>query len=151
MAWTEFTTHDDGPLIAGRRAGRGSPVLLLHGGPGLGFDYLRDLADELARENDVAWYQQRGLEPSAVDGPYSVAADVGDARRVLDALGWQRAYVVGHSWGGHLALHVAAAMPERLLGVLSVDPLGSIGDGRWPEFDEEIFRRTPEVRARARA
>jgi pimeloyl-ACP methyl ester carboxylesterase len=151
VAWTEFTTHDDGPLIAGRRAGSGPRVLLLHGGPGLGFDYLRDLADELAEENDVAWYQQRGQEPSAVEGPYTVAADVGDARRVLDALGWQRAYVVGHSWGGHLALHVAAAMPERLLGVLAVDPLGSVGDGRWPEFDEEIFRRTPEdVRARAR-
>ena len=151
MAWTEFTTHDDGPLIAGRRAGSGPPVLLLHGGPGLGFDYLRDLADELAQENDVAWYQQRGQEPSAAARPNTVAADVGDARRVLDALGWERAYVVGHSWGGHLALHVAEAMPERLLGVLAVDPLGSIGDGRWPEFDEEIFRRTPEaVRARAR-
>ena len=151
MAWTDFTTHHGGPLIAGRRAGSGPPVLLLHGGPGLGFDYLRDLADELAQENDVAWYQQRGLEPSAVEGPYSVATDVEDARRVLDALGWQKAYVVGHSWGGHLALHVAAAMPERLDGVLAVDPLGSVGDGRWPEFDEEMFRRTPEpVRARAR-
>jgi pimeloyl-ACP methyl ester carboxylesterase len=123
----------------------------LHGGPGLGFDYLRDLADELAEENDVAWYQQRGQEPSAAEGPYTVAADVDDARRVLDALGWPQAYVVGHSWGGHLALHVAQAMPERLLGVLAVDPLGSVGDGRWPEFDEEMFRRTPEaVRARAR-
>jgi pimeloyl-ACP methyl ester carboxylesterase len=151
VAWTEFTTHDDGPLIAGRRAGSGPPVLLLHGGPGLGFDYLRDLAEELAQENDVAWYQQRGQEPSAAAPPNTVTADVGDARRVLDTLGWERAYVVGHSWGGHLALHVAEAMPERLLGVLAVDPLGSIGDGRWPEFDEEIFRRTPEaVRARAR-
>jgi pimeloyl-ACP methyl ester carboxylesterase len=151
VVWTEFTTHDDGPLIAGRRAGTGPPVLLLHGGPGLGFDYLRDLADELAQENDVAWYQQRGQAPSAAGGPYSVAADVEDARRVLDALAWQKAYVVGHSWGGHLALHVAEAMPERLLGVLAVDPLGSVGDGRWPEFDEEMFRRTPEaVRERAR-
>ena len=151
VGWTEFTTHDDGPLLAGRRAGSGPPVLLLHGGPGLGFDYLRDLADELAQENDVAWYQQRGQDPSAAEGPYTVDADVGDARRVLDALGWQRAYVVGHSWGGHLALHVAEAMPERLLGVLAVDPLGAVGDGRWPEFDEEIFRRTPEhLRARAR-
>ncbi len=117
----------------------------------MAFDYLRDLADELAEENDVAWYQQRGQEPSAAEGPYTVAADVEDARRVLDALGWEKAYVVGHSWGGHLALHVAEAMPERLLGVLSVDALGAIGDGRWPEFDEEIFRRTPEsTRARAR-
>jgi len=151
VKWSEFATHDEGPLVAGRRAGNGPPVLLLHGGPGLGFDYLRDLADELAEENDVAWYQQRGLAPSAAEGPYTVAADVGDARRVLDALGWDKAYVVGHSWGGHLALHVAEALPERLLGVLAVDPLGSVGDGRWPEFDEEIFRRTPEpVRVRAR-
>ena len=149
--WAEFTTRDDRPLIAGLRAGSGPPVLLLHGGPGLGFDYLRDLADELAQENDVARYQQRGLAPSASEGPFTVATEVGDARRVLDALGWDKAYVVGHSWGGHLALHVAEALPERVFGVLAVDPLGSVGDGRWPEFDEEIFRRTPEeVRARAR-
>jgi pimeloyl-ACP methyl ester carboxylesterase len=149
--WTEFTTHDDGAVIGVRRAGSGPPVLLLHGGPGMGFEYLEDLAGELAEENDVAWYQQRGLAPSAIGGPYTVAADVDDARRVLDALGWEKAYVVGHSWGGHLALHVAEALPDRLLGVLSVDPLGAIGDGRWPEFDEEMFRRTPEaLRERAR-
>ena len=151
MRWSSFATEGEGPIIGGRRAGSGPPVLLLHGGPGLGFDYLRELADELAQENDVAWYQQRGLEPSAAEGPYSVAADVGDARRVLDALGWQKAYVVGHSWGGHLALHVATALPQRLRGVLAVDPLGAVGDGRWQEFDEEMLRRTPEaVRARAR-
>jgi len=151
VTWVEFKTHDDAPPIAGLRAGSGPPVLLLHGGPGLGFEYLRDLADELAEENDVAWYQQRGLAPSATEGPYTVATDVRDAARVLDALGWEKAYVVGHSWGGHLALHVAAALPERVLGVLAVDPLGSVGDGRWPEFDAEMFRRTPEpVRARAR-
>jgi pimeloyl-ACP methyl ester carboxylesterase len=151
VEWAEFTTYDGEALIAGLRAGNGPPVLLLHGGPGLGFDYLRDLAEELAQENDVAWYQQRGQAPSAVEGPHSVATDVDDARRVLDALAWDKAYVVGHSWGGHLALHVAEAMPDRVLGVLSVDPLGAVGDGRWPEFDEEIFRRTPEsVRARAR-
>jgi pimeloyl-ACP methyl ester carboxylesterase len=151
VRWSSFATHDDGPVIGGRRAGTGPPVLLLHGGPGLGFDYLQDLADELAQENDVAWYQQRGLAPSATEGPFTVGADAADARRVLDELGWDRAYVVGHSWGGHLALHIATAMPERLLGVLAVDPLGAVGDGRWPEFDEEILRRTPEaVRERAR-
>jgi pimeloyl-ACP methyl ester carboxylesterase len=151
VKWAEFTTNDGEPLIAGLRAGNGPPVLLLHGGPGLSFDYLRDLAEELAEENDVAWYQQRGQAPSAVEGPHTVAADVDDARRVLDALDWETAYVVGHSWGGQLALHVAEAMPDRLRGVLSVDPLGAVGDGRWPEFDEEIFRRTPEsVRDRAR-
>ena len=151
MAWTTFATNDGGPLLAGRRNGSGPPILLLHGGPSLGFEYLRALAEELAVENDVVWYQQRGLAPSATGGPYSVAADVDDARRVLDALGWEKAYVVGHSWGGHLGLHVAEELPERVLGVLAVDPLGSVGDGRWPEFDQEMLRRTPEaVRERAR-
>ncbi len=151
LSWTEFTTHDDGPLIAGFRTGSGPQVLLLHGGPGMGFEYLRELADELAEENDVAWYQQRGLAPSVEAEPYTVPADVDDVRRVLDALGWDKAWVVGHSWGGHLALHIAEALPERVFGALAVDPLGSVGDGRWPEFDEEMFRRTPaDVRERAR-
>ena len=43
MTWTEFTTTDDGPLIAGLRAGSGPPVLLLHGGPGVGFETCADL------------------------------------------------------------------------------------------------------------
>jgi hypothetical protein len=34
VTWTEFATHDDGPLIGGSRAGNGPPVLLLHGGQG---------------------------------------------------------------------------------------------------------------------
>jgi pimeloyl-ACP methyl ester carboxylesterase len=48
---------------------------------------------------------------------------------VLDGLGWERAYVVGHSWGGHLLVHLALERPERLLGGLAVDPLGAVGDG----------------------
>jgi pimeloyl-ACP methyl ester carboxylesterase len=149
--WTEFATDDREPRIAGRRGGEGPPVLLLHGGPGMGFEYLDDLAEELAHENEIASYQQRGLPPSATEGPYSVATDIDDARRVLDALAWDEAYVVGHSWGGHLALHFVEAHPDRVLGVLAVDALGAVGDGGWPAFDEEIFRRTPEsVRERAR-
>jgi len=149
--WTDFGTGDDGVVLAGRRAGSGPRVLLLHGGPGLGYEYLDELADELAAENDVALYQQRGLAPSSTEGPWTVADHVDDVRRVLDALDWDRAYVVGHSWGGHLAVHVAEALPDRLFGVLAVDPLGSVGDGRWPEFDEEMNRRTPEeLRDRAR-
>ena len=46
-----------------------------------------------------------------------------DALAVLDAFGIERAWVVGHSWGGHLALHLLTAHPERLLGVVCVDPL----------------------------
>jgi pimeloyl-ACP methyl ester carboxylesterase len=125
-------------------------VLLLHGGPGLSADYLDGLADDLEGCGAVAGYQQRGLEPSQVDGPFTVADHCADACHVLDALGWDRAVVVGHSWGGHLALHLAVAAPERVAAVLAVDPLGGVGDGGAQQFETEMFRRTPEdVRSRA--
>jgi hypothetical protein len=38
VTWSSFATHGDGPVIKGLRAGSGPPVLLLHEGPGLGFD-----------------------------------------------------------------------------------------------------------------
>lgn len=148
--WTPFATGGGEPRIAGRLAGTGPRVLLLHGGPGISLECIRDLAEELAEENQVAWYQQRGLEPSASDVSFTIAEYVDDARRVLDELGWETAYVVGHSWGGHLAMHIVTATPDRVSGVLAVDPLGSVGDGRWSEFDAEMFRRTPES-ARERA
>ena len=48
-----------------------------------------------------------------------------DALAVLDAFGLERAWAIGHSWGGHLALHLLVAHPDRLLGVLCIDPLGA--------------------------
>jgi len=48
-----------------------------------------------------------------------------DALAVLDASAIDRAWAIGHSWGGHLALHLLVAYPQRLLGVLCIDPLGA--------------------------
>ena len=110
----------------GWRAGAGAGVLLLHGGPGLSYGYLDSLAEELAADYEVASFQQRGLEPSTPQGPFTVEQALADIGSVLDGLGWERAWLVGHSWGGHLAFHAAVSVPERLLGVLSVDPLGAV-------------------------
>jgi pimeloyl-ACP methyl ester carboxylesterase len=147
---TPFAT--EGPRrLAGWRSGSGTPVLLLHGGPGLSYDYLDALEAEIGDGYEIAAFQQRGLAPSSEDGPFTVGDHVADVARVLDALSWDQAVVLGHSWGGHLAAHVAVALPDRLLGVLIVDPLGGVGDGGQAAFDEEMFARTPEGnRARAR-
>jgi pimeloyl-ACP methyl ester carboxylesterase len=136
--------------LDGWRAGPGPPVLLLHGGPGLSYGHLDALAEELATAYDVASFQQRGLEPSTEQGPFTVEQALADVRAVLDGLGWDRAWLVGHSWGGHLAFHAAVSMPERLLGVLSIDPLGAVGDGGAAAFGAEMIRRVPQgLRARA--
>jgi pimeloyl-ACP methyl ester carboxylesterase len=136
--------------LAGWVAGDGTPVLLLHGGPGLSYEYLDGLAAELGEGFRVAAFQQRGLEPSTTDGPFTMPQAIDDVVAVLDALGWSRALVAGHSWGGHLVLRLAAAHPERLLGTLAIDPIGVVGDGGTAAFEAEMAARTPkEGRERA--
>jgi len=51
--------------------------------------------------------------------------------------------VIGHSWGGHLLLHVLAVAPSRVGAALVVDPLGVVGDGGYAAFEDELFRRLP--------
>lgn len=140
-----FAARTSAGSLAGWIVGDGSPVLLLHGGPGLGYDYMLPLVAELEIEFRVAIFQQRGLEPSTVGGPFTIARAIEDVVCVLDALGWARALVVGHSWGGHLALRFAAAHPERLLGMLAVDPLGIVGDGGMAAFQAEMVARAPRA------
>ena len=138
----EFAVTVPGGLLEGWRAGSGPPVLILHGGPGLS-DYTSSLADELVEEFTVYRYQQRGLEPSTTDGPFTVESHASDVLAVIDAMSDGPPFLVGHSWGGYLAMHVAAAHPERLRGLVVVDPLGAIGDGGEADMGRIMDERIP--------
>jgi pimeloyl-ACP methyl ester carboxylesterase len=152
MDRTPFTVATESGELSGWMTGDGPPVLAIHGGPGMNYDYLDDAVMELAAGYRVATFQQRGLPPSTDRGAFTVAEAVQDIVAVLDGLGWDTAYLVGHSWGGHLVFHAAAAIPGRLRGVLSVDPLGAVGDGGAEAFGAEMLARVPEAsRERARA
>jgi len=130
----------DGELV-GHVGGQGPALMLLHGGPVS--NYLEPLADELRDGYRVATYQQRGLEPSTSAGPFDVPTHLSDVVAVLEHLGWHRAMVGGHSWGGYLLLHLLSTHADRVLGALVIDPLGGVGDGGFPAFDAEMVRRTP--------
>lgn len=151
MKRTPFMAATPSGELSGWTTGEGPHVLAIHGGPGLSYDYLDDAVAELADRYQVATFQQRGLAPSTEQGEFTVAEAVADIAAVLDGLGWETAFLLGHSWGGHLVFHAAAGIPERLSGVLSVDPLGGVGDGGAELFGAEMLARVPEAdRERAR-
>ena len=130
--------------IVGDDRGQGPVLVFLHGGPGLS-DYADLLAPELA-DWRVLRYQQRGLPPSTVDGPFTVEQNVADAIAVLDARGVQKAVVVGHSWGVHLALELAVAHPGRVAGLLLIDGPGVIADGGLGAMGQTLMERAlPEA------
>jgi pimeloyl-ACP methyl ester carboxylesterase len=53
--------------------------------------------------------------------------------------------MIGHSWGGHLLLHLLVATPHRVGAALLVDPLGAVGDGGLAAFQAELQRRLPQA------
>lgn len=142
---TGFSAETSGGALGGWVAGDGPPAVLLHGGPGLGFEYMDEVAAELLSSFRVASFQQRGLGPSTCEGPFTIAQAIADIVSVLDELGWDRALIVGHSWGGHLGLRFAAEHPERLLGLLAIEPIGVVGDGGDAAFVAEVKARLPKA------
>jgi proline iminopeptidase len=142
MPETPFSLEVGAGILPGHTGGRGVPALLLHGGPGLP-DYLEGLAAELESIFTTIRYTQRGTLPATTGGPYSVESHMADALAVLDAFGLEQAWAIGHSWGGQLALHLAVAHPERLYGVICVNPLGASNDV-LPEFRENLRRGLTE-------
>jgi pimeloyl-ACP methyl ester carboxylesterase len=147
----------EGGSLVGHRAGDGPSALVLHGGPAVP-DYMEGCAELLSDRFDCIRYTQRGVVPSVVEGPYTIEAHVADAVCVLDALDVERAWLVGHSWGGHLALHLFASHPDRVAGLVCIDLLGAYGTIFEPFGRNLRAKLTPgqgtrvdEIEARRRA
>jgi pimeloyl-ACP methyl ester carboxylesterase len=140
----------DGTIGAWRGEGTAGPVaVLLHGGPGMSATYLDPLTDMLADVFSTVGYQQRGLPPTTIREPYTVEANIADTVAVIDEVAGERAWIVGHSWGGHLALHLLAACPQRLQGAIILDPLGAYLEV-FEEFGERMTAPLSDAQ-RARA
>ena len=101
-----------------RRAGRG-PALLFLGGSNTDMRLRCPvMASGLPDAFDVIAYEPRGLARSdAPPGDWTMRDYAEDAVSLLDALGIDRALVLGESFGGMTALHLAALHPDRVSGL----------------------------------
>ena len=101
--WTR--TVGDGPVA----------LVLLHGGPGVPHDYLLS-HDSLAEKRRLVYYDQLGCGLSErPDDPslWNVERFVAELAAVRDALGLDRVYLLGQSWGGCLALAYMLEHPNE--------------------------------------
>jgi proline iminopeptidase len=100
-----------------RDVGRGLPIIILHGGPDFDQQYLLPEMDRLADEFHLVYYDQRGrgrsfsgVQPDDI----TMATEVGDLDRVRESVGLESIAVLGHSWGGLLAMEYAIRHPDRV-------------------------------------
>jgi pimeloyl-ACP methyl ester carboxylesterase len=114
------------------------PVVFVHGLAGNAAHWEAQLR-HLAPSRRVVAVELRGhggSEPPR-DGDYSLEALAQDVATAAEVLGLGRFVLVGHSISGGVALACAAAWPERVAGLLLVDPMS---DSRhFPEADKEAY------------
>jgi proline iminopeptidase len=130
----------DGAQLQVTVSGEGEPLVLAHGGPGL-WDYLSPLARLLDADLRVVRYDQRGCgRSSGGEGPLSIEQFVDDLDQLRGALGLERWWVGGHSWGAYLALRYALEHPSATLGVVYISGTG-LDDGYKAPYAIERERR----------
>jgi pimeloyl-ACP methyl ester carboxylesterase len=124
----------DGVTLHYRRAGRGEPVVLVHGIPQTSHEW-RYVMPRLAEKYTVIAPDLRGLgDSSRPPGAYdkkTLGADI--AALAIDHLGFDRFHLVGHDWGGPVAFSVAARNP---LAVATLTILDVVIPGDGSDFSQ---------------
>ncbi|MFO0907750.1 MAG: alpha/beta hydrolase [Isosphaeraceae bacterium] len=130
-----------------QQAGSGSDVVLIHGVTGdLSLWFLSRTLQVLSQDHRVTAYDLRGHGYSeAPPEGYTSADHAEDLLALMDQLGIERATLVGHSFGGVIAAHLATMAPERTHALVLSDPyfpsLRHLEDvsrwGHWQNFRQE--------------
>jgi proline iminopeptidase len=138
----------DGLKIAYEVQGEGKPLLILAGGPGMTADYMRPVFDHLSKGHRCILLHQRGTGKSQVakldPALINLKGALADLEAVRKDLGLEKWSVLGHSWGGMLAMAYAADYSQRLDDLVLVSSGGMTMDFYVRFGDNMRLRLTPE-------
>lgn len=142
-----FVSVRDGKLFY-RMAGEGVPLIVLHGGPGLSQDYLLPQLYKLAENNLVIFYDQRGsgksLETKLDSNHINIDQFIDDLEALRTSFGIDKFILMGHSWGGLLAMQYAVDHQENLIGLILLNTAPADYKGQ-KGFIDEFEMRTKNI------
>ncbi|WP_181786900.1 alpha/beta fold hydrolase [Mycobacterium shimoidei] len=117
-------------------------VLAIHGLTGHGQRW-ELLATRHLPEISVAAPDLIGHGRSSWAAPWTIDANVAALSALLDEEADAPVVVVGHSFGGAVALHLAAARPDRVAALVLLDPAAGL-DGEWMREIAESMLASPD-------
>ena len=97
-------------------------MLIVHGLSYFSYDWIEP-ASRIATDREVVAMDMRGFGNSGCSPTrdYKLETLSADVICLLDHLGWQKAVLMGHSFGGRVCLATAGWRPERVAGLILVD------------------------------
>jgi proline iminopeptidase len=104
--------------------GSGNVMIALHGGPGQSHHYMLDLEKLAGKDFAMVTYDQRGVgdstAPPADPSNYDLLDYVEDLEAVRRAIGADKVHLLGHSWGGVVAMHYATVHTQSVRSLILV-------------------------------
>ncbi len=125
-------------------SGQGTPLVVLHGGPGTPYYYLKPLA-ALGDERPVVFYDQLGAGHSAAPADttlWNVDRFVQELAQVRQALGLREVHILGHSWGTMLAVDYMLTEPSGVRSLVLASPALSVE--RWMRDADSLKSTLPD-------
>ena len=126
-----------------RDVGVGPPIVVVHGGPDFDHCYFLPELDRLTDAFRLVYYDQRGRGRSA-EGvrpeDVTLASEIEDLDRVRRHLGVESVAVLGHSWGGVLAMEYAVRHPARVSQLILMGT-GPASADDWRRLRESFAQR----------
>ncbi len=104
--------------------GKGKPLLIIHGGPGLNHTYFLPYLSDLSKTNKLIFYDQRACGQSAIPSADSVTLkflnkDIEEIRKKLKVA---KLRIMAHSWGAILAVNYAIQFPDKIEKLILCNP-----------------------------
>jgi proline iminopeptidase len=133
----------DGVSFFVRDVGKGDPIIILHGGPGLDQGYLYEELLPLAKSNRLIFFDQRGCGRSVGEinlSTISMENYVEDVERIRVGLGLGKVIVLGHSWGGLLGMEYAIKYSAQVKKLILMNSIPANSEGMM-DFFIEVTRR----------
>lgn len=110
--------------VAGQERRGEPPVLFLHGGPGYNsYSFEKTIGAQLEAHVQMVYLDERGSGRSErpVNRDYTMTTLVQDVEALRRSLGIQRLSLMGHSFGGTIALEYASRYPEHVAKLIILD------------------------------
>jgi proline iminopeptidase len=126
-----------------REVGHGQPIILIHGGPDFDHTYLLPDMDRLSDSYRLIYYDQRGRGKSAgkrQPEDVSIKTEIEDLEDLRKYLQLDSAAVLGHSWGGVLAMEYAICHSERVSHMILMNS-GAASHDDYLLLRQEVHRR----------